>query len=49
MNNETFSARLGRKLSTHARRNELSGAVLVRQGETDLFRRAYGYANFLLA
>ncbi len=41
----SFAAKLGRKLSKHARQGEFSGAILVRQGETDLFRRAYGYAN----
>ena len=41
----SFSANLGRKLSQRHRQSEFSGAVLVRQGETDLFRRAYGYAN----
>jgi CubicO group peptidase (beta-lactamase class C family) len=41
----SFIAKLGRKLSQHAHEHEFSGAVLLRQGETDLFRRAYGYAN----
>jgi hypothetical protein len=36
---------VSRKLANHARQNEFSGAVLIRQGETDLFRRAYGYAT----
>lgn len=41
----SFAAKLGPKLSNLARRQEFSGAVLVRQGETGLFRRAYGFAN----
>ncbi len=44
MNNK-FAAQLGRKLAKRARQDEFSGAVLVRQGQTDLFWRAYGYAN----
>jgi CubicO group peptidase (beta-lactamase class C family) len=36
------AAQLGRKI---ARDKHFSGAVLVRRGETDLLRRACGYAN----
>ena len=43
--NTSFTNRLGRKLAQRARQHEFSGAVLVRQGETDLFQRAYGFAN----
>jgi CubicO group peptidase (beta-lactamase class C family) len=42
---ESFAAELGRRLARLSRRQEFSGAVLVRQGETDLFCRAYGYAH----
>jgi CubicO group peptidase (beta-lactamase class C family) len=37
--------KLSKILAERSRKNEFSGAVLVRQGGTDLFRRAYGYAN----
>jgi CubicO group peptidase (beta-lactamase class C family) len=40
-----FKKRLARKLNQRARENQFSGAVLVRHGKTDLFRRAYGFAN----
>ena len=43
--NTSFTNRLGRKLAQRARQEEFSGAVLVRQGETDLFQHAYGFAN----
>lgn len=39
------SSKLARNLSKRVRENQFSGVVLVRQGETDLFRRAYGYAS----
>lgn len=42
---KTFNNRLGRKLGKYVREEAFSGAVLVRQGETNLFRRAYGYAD----
>jgi CubicO group peptidase (beta-lactamase class C family) len=41
----SFADTLSRKLAALARQQRFSGAVLVRQGETDLFRRAYGFAN----
>jgi CubicO group peptidase (beta-lactamase class C family) len=40
-----FKTWLARKLNQRARADQFSGAVLVRQGKTDLFRRAYGFAN----
>jgi len=40
-----IAAKLGRKLAKLSRENQFSGAVLIRQGEVDLFQRAYGYAN----
>lgn len=43
--NACFANHLSRKFAQRARQNEFSGAVLVRQGETDLFQRAYGFAN----
>jgi CubicO group peptidase (beta-lactamase class C family) len=43
--NASFTNHLGRKLAQRVRQHEFSGAVLVRQGETDLFQHAYGFAN----
>jgi CubicO group peptidase (beta-lactamase class C family) len=43
--NTTIAVKLGRILSKQARQDEFSGAVLIRQGETDLFCHAYGLAN----
>jgi hypothetical protein len=40
-----FTSKLARDLSKRVRENQFSGVVLVCQGETDLFRRAYGYAS----
>lgn len=40
-----FKARLVRKISQRVRENQFSGAALVRRGKTDLFCRAYGFAN----
>ncbi len=40
-----FDRILARKLAKRVRENQFSGTVLVRQGETDLFHRAYGFAN----
>jgi CubicO group peptidase (beta-lactamase class C family) len=40
-----LSTKLARLLAKRHRENAFSGAVLVRQGETDIFRRAYGYAH----
>jgi len=37
--------KLSRLLARRARENQFSGVVLLRQGDTDLFRRAYGYAS----
>jgi len=42
---DDFPAQLTRQLTKRARENQFSGAVLIRRGETDLFRRAYGYAS----
>jgi CubicO group peptidase (beta-lactamase class C family) len=39
------TTRLDRMLSQRVRVQEFSGAVLIRRGKTELFRRAYGYAN----
>ncbi len=41
----SFADKLSRKLAALARQQQFSGAVLVRHGEADLFRRAYGFAN----
>lgn len=43
--NKSFAARLNKVLLKRWRENQFSGAVLVRQAGTDLFCRAYGYAN----
>lgn len=43
--NKQFTTQVGHVLSKHARLDEFSGAVLVRQAGVDLFCRAYGYAN----
>jgi len=40
-----FIAQLTRQLNKRVRENQFSGAVLIRRGKTDLFRRAYGFAN----
>jgi CubicO group peptidase (beta-lactamase class C family) len=40
-----FTKELARKFNARVRENQFSGAVLVRRGKTDLFRRAYGFAN----
>jgi len=41
----SIQQKLNRKLSKRWREEQFSGAVLVRQGGSDVFRRAYGYAN----
>lgn len=40
-----FAKRLARKINRRVAEHQFSGAVLVRRGNTDLFRRAYGYAS----
>jgi CubicO group peptidase (beta-lactamase class C family) len=40
-----FNTKLVRRLNQLAREDQFSGAVLIRHGKTDLFRRAYGFAN----
>ncbi len=41
----TFTSKLARKINRRVRAGEFSGAVLIRRGRTDVFRRAYGLAN----
>jgi len=41
----TFTQRLDQLLTEKSRAEEFSGAVLVRRGDEDLFKAAYGYAN----
>jgi CubicO group peptidase (beta-lactamase class C family) len=43
--NANFIKTVTRKLNQRARENQFSGAVLIRHGKTDLFRRAYGFAD----
>ncbi|MEW6405195.1 MAG: serine hydrolase domain-containing protein [Chloroflexota bacterium] len=40
-----FTTKLERTINERVRENQFSGAVLIRRGKTDLFRRAYGFAN----
>ena len=40
-----FTSKLARKINKRVRENQFSGAILIRHGRTDLFRRAYGFAN----
>jgi CubicO group peptidase (beta-lactamase class C family) len=40
-----FAATVTRKINKYAQENNFSGAVLIRRGKSDLFRRAYGFAN----
>ncbi len=40
-----INSKLSRLLARRTREEQFSGAVLLRQGDTDLFRRAYGYAS----
>ena len=40
-----FTSKLARKINQRVRAGEFSGAVLIRRGRTDVFRRAYGLAN----
>jgi CubicO group peptidase (beta-lactamase class C family) len=42
---DKFAISLERKINKRVSENQFSGAVLVRRGRTDLFRRAYGFAN----
>ncbi len=42
---DNFATQLARKLNRRVRENRFSGAVLIRRGRTDLFRRAYGFAS----
>jgi CubicO group peptidase (beta-lactamase class C family) len=42
---DNFKAQLTRKLNKYAKENQFSGAILIGRGKTDLFRRAYGFAN----
>lgn len=42
---DNFTTQLARKLNQRVRANQFSGVVLIRRGETDLFRRAYGFAS----
>ena len=43
--NANFTSKLARKINRRARAGEFSGAILIRRGRTDVFRRAYGLAN----
>lgn len=43
--NERFASGLARKINRRVRDGEFSGAVLIRRGRRDVFRRAYGFAN----
>ncbi len=40
-----FTSKVARKISRRVRAGEFSGAVLIRRGRTDIFRRAYSFAN----
>ena len=42
---DNFTTQLTRILNQRVRENQFSGAVLIRHGRIDLFRRAYGYAS----
>ncbi len=43
--NANFIPRVVHQINARARAGEFSGAILIRRGRTDLFRRAYGYAS----
>lgn len=45
MTNNTFSTVLIRRIDQSVRDNQFSGAILIRGGRQDIFRRAYGFAN----
>jgi CubicO group peptidase (beta-lactamase class C family) len=40
-----FTTTLARKINKRIRDNQFSGAVLIRRGRQDVFRRAYGFAD----
>jgi CubicO group peptidase (beta-lactamase class C family) len=40
-----FTTTLARKINKRVRDNQFTGAVLIRRGKSDIFRRAYGFAN----
>jgi CubicO group peptidase (beta-lactamase class C family) len=40
-----FTSRLARRINQRVRENQFSGVILIRRVSTDLFRRAYGWAN----
>lgn len=42
---DNFTIQLTQKLNQRVRENQFSGAILIRRGRADLFRRAYGFAS----
>ncbi len=40
-----FTSKLARRINRRVRAGEFSGAILIRRGRTNVFRRAYGLAN----
>lgn len=43
--NDRFTTNLSRKINQCVKNDQFSGAVLIRRGRQDIFRRAYGLAN----
>lgn len=43
--NTAFTSMVARKINRRVRAGEFSGAVLIRHGHADVFRRAYGFAD----